>query len=203
MCIAPIVNLAVDRMTVKDVWPLLLCAFGWSFATTFPVVGRYIPAPSGLTAYSFLTLLGVYVVARFVRRLHDSDVRFREFVANGKMFLPIIGICLVFAAVGLGDYNSPFALTLAGSVLLLIKNCRISKHLGSVCAWLGPSMFSVYLMHSHGYGWGYLRMIQDGLIDKDVPIGIGYFLTALTVFCACTVADLPRRLVALLFKKPR
>ena len=203
MCLAPVVNLAIDRMTLMELYPMLLCAFGWSFATTLPVVGSYVPAPSGLTAYSFLTLLGVYVVARFVRRLYDADVRIRECVASGKMVLPIIGICLVFAAVGLGDYNSPFALTLAGSVLLLIKNCRISTRIGSVCAWLGPSMFSVYLMHSHGQGWGYLRMIQDGLIDKGVPIGIGYFLTALTVFCVCTVADLPRRLVAIFFKKSR
>lgn len=203
MCIAPIVNLAVDRMTVKDMCPLLLCAFGWSFATTLPVVGRYIPAPSGLTAYSFLTLLGVYVVARFVRRLHESDVRFREFAANGKMLLPIIGICLVLAAVGFGDYNSPFALMLAGGVLLLVNDCRISDRIGKACAWLAPSMFSVYLMHSHGHGWGCLRMIQDGLIDKGVPTGIAYLLTALTVFSVCTVADLPRRLVAIHFNKPR
>ena len=77
MCFAPMVNLAIDRMTVKELYPLVLVAFGWSFATTLPI-WRYVPSSPGLTAYSFLTLLGVDVVARFVRRIYDEGGAFLQ-----------------------------------------------------------------------------------------------------------------------------
>lgn len=203
MCLAPIVNLAIDRMAVKDIWPLLLCAFGWSFATTLPVISKYVPAPSGLTAYSFLTLLSVYVVARFVRRMSDNGARLMVYAANGKIVLPVVAMCLVLAAIGLNDYNSPFSIIIAGCALLMFKDLHVPKWIGRVCAWLGPSMFSVYLLHSHGQGWGYLRVIQDWLLDKGLSLGVAYILTALSVFIVCLVADLPRRFAAILFKKTK
>ena len=77
MCFAPILNegcrslsekFAADRMAaIKLAMPLVLCAFGWSFATTLPVVREYIPKPVGLESYSFLTLIGAYCVARIWR----------------------------------------------------------------------------------------------------------------------------------------
>ena len=200
MCFAPMVDLAVDRMTVKELYPLVLVAFLWSFATTLPIVS-YVPSSQGLTAYSFLTLLGVYVVARFAKRVYDEGGVFCRLVSNRKVVLLIIGISLVMAAIGLGDYNSPFAIMIAGGMFFLVKHCGIPSWLGRVCVWLGPSMFAVYLMHSHGQGWGYLREIQDGLLLRNVPIGGAYLLTALVVFVVCIVADLPRRMAAILLKK--
>jgi len=86
-------------------------------------------------------------------------------------------------------------------MFFLAKNCGVPSWLGRICVWLGPSMFAVYLMHSHGQGWGYLREIQDGLLLRNVPIGGAYLLTALVVFVVCIVADLPRRMAAILLKK--
>ena len=195
------VNLAIERMTIKELIPILLCVFGWSFATTLPIVNEYVPTAVGLTAYSFLTLFGVYVVARFVRRLYDSNDRFRRCAGNMKIVLSILCVCGVMAAIGLGDYNSPFALVLAGSFLLLFKACHLPDWAGKLCSWLGPSIFSVYLMHSHGQAWGYLREEQDFLLERGVPLGFAYLFTALTVFLVCIVADFPRRLVAISFKR--
>lgn len=200
MCLAPMVNLAIDRMTVKELYPLVLVAFGWSFATTLPVAG-YLPTSPGLTSYSFLTLLGVYVVARFARRLYDEGGAFYELMKNRKVVLLIVGVSLIMAAIGLGDYNSPFAITIAGGMLFMVKDCGIPSWLGRACVWLGPSMFSVYLMHSHGQGWGYLQEIQDRLLACNVPLLAAYLLTALVVFAVCIATDLPRRIVAMLLKR--
>lgn len=203
MCLAPIVNLAIERMTIRDICPMLLCTFGWSFATTLPVVSKYVPNSAGLSAYSFLTLLGVYVVARFVRRLYDANDRFREYATNMKLVLSILVIALPLVAIGLGDYNSPFALILAGCVFMLFKESRLPSSLGTLCSWIGPSMFSVYLLHSHGQAWGYLKKVMDSLLAQGMPLGVAYLTTALLVFCLCVVADSPRRVFAIVFNKKR
>lgn len=197
MCFAPIINLAIDRMTIKELYPIVLLVFGWSFATTLPICG-FIPSSPGLTAYSSLTLLGVYVVARFFKKLHDEGGRFFEVVSNKMVMLLILGVSLVMAAIGLGDYNSPFAVAIAGSVFFIFMNFRVPSWLGNVCVWLGPSMFSIYLMHSHEYGWGYFKMMEDGLLANSVPMPFVYGLTAIVVFVACLILDLPRRIIGLL-----
>lgn len=196
MCLAPVINLAIERMTVKELYPLALLVFGWSFVTTLPISG-FIPSSPGLTAYSSLTLLGVYIVARFFRRLYDEGGRF-EIVSNKMVMLLILGVSLVMAAIGLGDYNSPFAVAIAGSVFFIFINLTVPSWLGKVCVWLGPSMFSIYLMHSHGYAWGYLKIMEDWLVASLVPMPFVYGLTAIVVFGVCLILDLPRRIIGLL-----
>lgn len=200
MCFVPIINLAIDRMIIKELYPLVFLVFGWSFATTLPING-FIPSSAGLTAYSSLTLLGVYVVARFFRKLHDEGGRFFKIVSNKMVMLLILGVSLVMAAIGLGDYNSPFAVAIAGSVFFIFMNLTVPSWLGKVCVWLGPSMFSVYLSHSHGYAWGYFKIMENYLLANSVPVSMVYVLTAIVVFIVCIVADLPRRTIMIFNRK--
>ena len=67
-------------------------------------------------------------------------------------------------------------------------------------AWV-PSMFSVYLMHSHGLAWNYLAAIENGFLKSGVPLVFAYAFTAAVVFCTCVVGDLPRRGFVLLLAK--
>ena len=201
MCFAPMVNSAVERMTFRALYPLLLCAFGWSFATTLPVVKDYVPRTPGLAAFSFLTLLGVYVVARFCRRLYDTNDGFHRFVANRKFLAAIIAPSLLLAAIGFGDYNSPFAVLLAAGTFFVFHAFNLPDGIGRVFVWLAPSMFSVYLMHSHGHAWEYLKAVEDAVLSRGLPLPIAYLATACCVFVACVVLDLPRRLVAFVFKR--
>ena len=200
MCLAPIINLAIDRMTIKELYPIVLLVFGWSFATTLSICG-FIPSSAGLTAYSSLTLLGVYIVARFSRRLYDEGGMFFEIVSNKMVMLLILVVSLIMAAIGLGDYNSPFAVAIAGSVFFIFINFAVPSWLGNVCVWLGPSMFSVYLMHSHGYAWWYLKRIEDCLSANSVPMPIVYGLTAIAVFIMCLLADFLRRIILMFNRK--
>ena len=193
MCFAPMVNVAVEQMAIKHLYPIMLCAFGWSFATTLPVVCKYVPPTHGLTAYSFLTLLGVYIVARFARKCHENNPAFQLLIANRKLIALIVCVCLVCAAIGLNDYNSPFALVIAAGAFLLLLRMKIPTWLSRICIWLGPTMFSVYLMHSHGYAWKYLTAVEEYFLNVGVRLPFAYLLTAMCVFCTCVVWDMPRR----------
>ena len=211
MCFAPIVNCVyeyIEKMALQQrkkilvgvTAPLLLCTFGWSFATTLPYIGKYLPHTSGLTAYSFLTLLGAYAAARTLHILDDDGKL--DFLLNHRRWLFMgISACLVMCAVGFNDYNSPFALILAGGVLLLLKDQNMPIWVERICVWLCPSLFSVYLIHSHGYAWGYLKEVQDWLLSCGIPLGIAYLFTAIVVFIVCLLADLPRRAVVILLNK--
>ena len=190
------VNVAVERMTAKHLFPIMLCAFGWSFATTLPIVSVYVPSTPGLTAYSFLTLLGVYVVARFLRRCYDTNPNLRFLLSNKRFLVLIVCACLFCAAIGLGDYNSPFAFAIASGTFLLAMRMKIPIWLSRICAWLGPTMFSVYLIHSHGYAWKYLEVIENGFLNAGFGLPFAYIFTATSVFCVCVVLDVPRRMLS-------
>ena len=201
MCFAPMVNVAVERMTIKHLYPIMLCAFGWSFATTLPVVYKYVPPTHGLTAYSFLTLLGVYTVARFARKCYENNPTFQSLIANRKLIALIVCVCLVCAAIGLNDYNSPFALVIAAGTFLLLLRMKMPTWLSRICMWLGPTMFSVYRMHSHGYAWKYLTAVEEYFLNVGVRLPFAYLLTAACVFCVCIMLDLPRRMLCWILTK--
>ena len=73
--VAPVINplfeckcdKLTDRRVLNVVIPFLLLAFGWSFLSTLKVCQSWLPIPSGLGSYTPLTLVGVYVAARYCR----------------------------------------------------------------------------------------------------------------------------------------
>ncbi len=201
MCFAPIINLSIAKMTYIELYPLLLCAFGWSYATTLPYITDYVPKSSGVTAYSFLTLLGVYIFARFIRHIYENNMKLKSFLKNRKILLVIIIVCLISAGIGLGDYNSPFALLLATCVFLLFKEFNIHKYLVNIFTLLAPSMFSIYLLHSHKEAFGYISILENKIFSFNIPLSLTYLITAVIIFCICVLYDIPRRIFAYLLGK--
>lgn len=193
MCFAPMLNKAVEYST-KEFWnvfgPFLFVAFGWSFATTLPVLPRWVPQTPGLTSYSFLTLLGVYAVARFMRVADFKLPKLPRFV-----WMIVVGVCLVLSSIGFNDYNSPVAICIATLTFVWFKGLKMPEWLGRVCVWLGPSMFSIYLLHSHTASFAYMQKLEDCLLGANLPLALMYAVTAVVVFLLCVVADLPRRLI--------
>ena len=122
-------------------------------------------------------------------------------MGNRRIVLPAVAASLSMAAIGLGDYNSPFAVAIAGGVFFMLKGCGIPRWLGCTCKWLGPSMFSIYLIHSHGQAWGYLRNVEEWVLSAGVPLWLAWFATAAVVFAACVMADMPRRIVCAVLKR--
>lgn len=203
MCLAPMVNAAVDMKTSQKILgPLLLCAFGWSFATTLPIIGEWVPKANGLTAYSFLTLLGAYATARVLHE-HGLPAKAAKTLENKWVLAGAILLCAVMCAIGFNDYNSPFALLMAALTFLAFQRWQAPSWLGTVGVWLAPSMFSVYLIHSHGYAWGYLKASEDWLMGYGLPIWGAWILMALAIFVLGVGLDMPRRMGAKLWKGKR
>ena len=209
MCFAPLLNLACTQLIVTKwdssqgrkvlqvISPLLLCVFGWSFATTFPIVGKILPQSAGVTAYSFLMMVGVYTGARCLR-LNDHWIR--PLIFKQKVVV-IVGACLCLLAmiIGLEDYNSPFSFCFAALCFYFFSQVQVTSKVGMACVWLAPSMFSVYLMHSLGCAWEYLKGVEAYLLGKGLPLVVVFVCTAVAIFSVSVLLDIPRRIFILAY----
>ena len=107
----------------------------------------------------------------------------------------VLLLSLLLAGVGLGDYNSPFAFTLACMWFVLYKRMRMPRWLSSLCVILGPSMFSVYLLHTNGLGGQFIANSEEWWQSTlECSISLSVLLTAGAVFIFACLLDLPRRL---------
>ena len=212
MCLAPLIDIALEKVYLmfkthdymgifKIVSPYLACVFVWSFSCGLPGIRHVMPVATGLTGFSFTTLLGVYIAARLVRFAIESGNPKLLALNRKTVMIPCLVCCLFAASIGMGDYQSPFSLGIAACAFLLFMRLRLCKWLQCILTVLAPSMFSVYLMHSHGLAWNYLATIENGFLKSGVPLVLAYAFTAAVVFGACVVGDLPRRGFALVFMK--
>ncbi len=195
---SPMINAVIDgfdrRVALMALCPVLFAVFGWGWASTLPVLRRVVPLQPGLTAYSGLTLIGVYIAARLIRSYC---------VCGGGVKIPhywlLVGTLVVvpFALFGFARYNSPFALLLASITFIMFRQIHVGEFVGKILPWIVPSLFSVYLIHANGvFGFRCIReltMRWDGLS--------GCFMTAIVVFIGGIVLDIPRRIVVSVWKK--
>lgn len=191
MMFAPLINAGLKYVNRGGalLWPILLLVWGWGFGKTLPLIGDYLPNTAGIDAYGGLTLVAIYAAMRWVRET--------EVLSKLKTWQcgVILLLSLLLTGLGLGDYNSPFAFALACMWFVLYKRIRMPRWLSSLCVALGPSMFSVYLLHTNGLGG---QFIANGEVwwqnTLGCPISLSVLLTASVVFCSACLLDLPRRL---------
>lgn len=206
MCFAPLCNIFCDEMSnrfkngevklvLTSLIPVLVCIFGWSFATTLPFLNLIVPKSSGLTELSFLTLIGIYIVARLLHQNKQLMIKYVSFFSNKGLMVFFVGVVLFLASMGLSNLNSPIAVILAGLMFFLFSHIRMSLYWGLICKWLAPSMFSIYLLHVHRAGWQYIKVIEQYFVmELGLSVYLTFLLTALLIFTVCLVLDVPRRL---------
>ena len=187
MFLSPLVNKNIE---MKIVWPVLFLVFCWGGVGSIQHIGRLMPRSSGVTEYSGLTLLGVYIAARLCRK-YDLIERL-----DGRNSL--IGFILLYIIAGLGwyEYCSPIALGLAMIAFKWGQKIQI----GAVGELFAPSAFSIYLLHSNPHGFLLMRTFEGFLIDHGISIFLSYFIVAATVFFVCALIDIPRRVCCAVFK---
>ncbi len=97
------------------------------------------------------------------------------------------------------DYCSPVVIALACVVFLLFLELRFPRWLCEICAYIAPSMFSVYLLHegSNSETAMFLPRKLERLIAMEdsgmVEVGISVLITTFVVFFVCLSIDLIRR----------
>lgn len=169
----------------------MFLVFGWGGLYCIPYFGRLVPRTAGVTAYSGLTLFGVYVAARLFRK-YQIEQWF-----DSRRSAVLFGCLCVVAGIGWYEYCSPIALGLAMIAFVWGRRIRI----GAIGQWLAPSMFSVYLLHSNKHGFALMNKFEWFVISKGMPVLASYFLVAITVFLLCVIIDIPRRIVCNVSKR--
>ena len=197
MCLAPLVDSALNgckREIISRLLPLFIVAFGWSYLSFTPKVMAYVPKVSGFGALTFLTLLGIYAVARIYKVFN-----LERYLYN-KAGLFILVICIILTAIGLGHYCSPFSFMLVAVAFTFWRKVRLPNWAESCAKLISPSIFAVYLLHANGFGYHVIKSLENRTIDLGVSLYPTYFLVAIVIFICCIVLDIPRRLLVMILK---
>ena len=91
MLISPCINAAFESLSEDKLLPvalpLLAIPFCWSFGHDVPILRRFIPGTDGLSAYSGLTFIGVYVAGRLARRFESRIIISMSQLQNRLLWL--------------------------------------------------------------------------------------------------------------------
>lgn len=182
------------KVALRLVVPLAVLVFVWSWAASYNFTAAFVPRTSGLTAYSSVTLVGIYALARIVRfcGLHE---RIPTWAA-----LLLFPVCLGLSMLKLGVYNSPIAFGAAFAGFVLCWRLPLPRFVATSAGILGPSMFSVFLLHTNGWVLPALRGWSDGLVARDLPLLGAFVVLVLAVYVGGILLDFPRRVLLALHR---
>ena len=144
----------------------------------------YVPSTPGLGAFSGLSLIGAYAVARAC-----AETGWLNRISKSWCAVVLVALAPI-AAIRFGAYNSPVALVMAACAFRLFEDVRVAPRVGSIVKILSPSLFSIYLLQINGF------------VFSGVPkLGIYPILTGVVIFVCTLVLDVPRRLVGRFIKR--
>lgn len=189
MLFAPVIDSA--RLSLKVVLPLLLGVFVWGFACDMPIGTSILPHTAGLTALSGITFVGIYVAVRAFKQSKYVDC------LTTKQLIWIAALSAIICECGFYKHNSPFSLSLALSLVLIMQRMPpcLPRYIGEAALLLSPSLFAVYMYHT-GAGFNVLKSIERYLVsDAGLSVYITHVVTALFVFWGCVAIDIPRRVL--------
>ncbi len=194
MCIVPL----LDEKRMKYALPLLGVVFGWSFLVIYRHGSLFLPRPIGFSAFSFLTLLGIYLATRLARQ-NGWFEKLPVWILCGVV---IVSAAIIFVVPGAGANNSPVALVWIFVLFSLFLRIRSLGKLSAVIYFIAPSMFGIYLIHCVLYfpgipasNHGLINTFLHNLSAARVSLWANYILTMLGVFGLSLAVEIVRRLL--------
>lgn len=214
---APLINAAIDHLrgqsegALRTAWFVYACMMVMSWVP-IDISGVHIHI-RGWEGHSFNQLCFMYVTGRvlagcdFVHRIKKGWLYAAAVLLMSANYAWAIATGLTRGnefwqsmLVGTRGNNNPIIILLAIAIFLILLRSEPPRWLGRVCMFLGPSMFSVYLLHeatNHG--------LSVALYNKYLFIQGGQFVaiiaTAILVYSVCIAFDLIRRMAFLLLSK--
>ena len=212
MFLSPLLNAAIDALAVQGkralvgTWAIMAIGF---FAGT-NLLGRISAVrPSGFGTHTTLTLVLVYVTARVARRVFDRPIALKPLLCACAIFPlgmllsttqnlicgMIIGKFNLWPS--LGYYDPAVYIFAIALMLIFLWHIKVPQWLGSLCQFLGPSMFGVYLLHDATQigPWIY-RIPERFLVDHTtIHVAVITLGCAVFTFVVCIGVDLLRRLM--------
>lgn len=194
LLMTPILNAALEKLfaphetvarrTAIIAFTILLI---WSWLQELWGIRDWIPTMPGMGMKSFMALIYIYLIGRWVRFADALNV------LSGKVWAIWVG-CVALIPI-FGSNISPVTLFYAIVVFRLFQRIRVPERLGTCIAWVVPSLFAVYLLHTNEFGFSAIAQYVHVLMGHGLPRYVAYVTCALSVFVVCLLLDVPRRLV--------
>lgn len=205
MLFAPMINLPFEsgKGIVSGVMPLLILVFVWSYLVENTFIASLMPSPPprGFGAYSFLTLMGVYLCGRICRMKAVG-----AFLSRQSVWPMLVVISLLIGYFKPLVYNNIFAVLLSSAIFFALLKVTLPRWVGKAALFVAPSTFPIYLLHTNCTGYGIINMIESRLLYAGLD-GVGYIfavsVTAIIVFLSGLLIDCSRRVLLRIIKKPK
>lgn len=193
----------LTREKAQRLWrislPIMIAVFGWGFLTKFNALAPLVPTVNGLQAFSPITLFASYLVGRNLVVWEKLNSKVSWKLSAGCFVGSFTLLCVLRSY--LSGYNSLVSVVLAVSAFLLFREIHVPERFAKIILAVSPSMFAVYLIHTHMYwvGMEHSYMVFGREVLKSLSPHLGSALavgvTALIVFGCALLLDLPRRMV--------
>jgi len=199
--LSPILNSIVACLTAEDkklcreAFASVALISGAVYAIAWPMHCHWVPQVRFfLTIGSpcqFGTICAIYLIARMMNVCRFFD--------RMHAIVPVVCVAcscgLAMYSHKFSYYNSPIDLVFAASLFCIFHKFKAGYYkLNQLVATIAPSMFFVYLYHSHGNpGFEILRLFQTLLVDNGMPVFLGWITTALAIFAIGVALDSVRR----------
>ena len=141
----------------------------------------------------FGTICVIYLLARVIR-VTEFFNRMNNFAAGiGVM----VSVALAMHSYKFSYYNSPIAFLFAASLFYFFQRISLQNvFLTKMVLWIAPSMFFVYLYHSHqDPGFQMIKAFETQLVNSGLNIPFVWFLTAVIIFVLGVGIDVLRRVL--------
>ena len=196
---SPVLNAFVENVDKKTFASILLAFF------TFQTIYGWLYSTCAFfnDGYSAISLMGIYLLARYLRFYPNRFWEITRWKHNLVMFLVciIINLSLEVAAVALDSdalhtriaisYTNPFTIIAGVYVLLLFASLKFCSKLIN---WVALSAFAVLLFHLNYHVIGYYKLLIKTIYNSYSGVSCLSFLVLILggVFLICVIADKAR-----------
>lgn len=215
LALSPVLNTIVSCITSTDgrirkdaLLSVLICVLA-IYGLAWPMHCHWMPRIRFFLTLGcpcqFGTICVIYLLARVVK-VSGVFNRMNNFSAVAGL---LISVALAMYSYKFSYYNSPIAFLFSLSLFYLFYQCRFSgKKFLNVILWVAPSMFFVYLYHSHqDPGFSMIKSFESCLVSRGLPVPLSWLLTAFVIFAGGIVIDSLRRtfleVIVTCFKKSK
>lgn len=215
MLIAPLLNAGIDALVNSRRAALLAGGGVMAIVALTWLPGHFMTGinANGSGQFSFVNMMGVYIVARILKQINFEKVSLKTLMIGPMIWA--IGIVMIGGAKTLlqvvrrlphtsatwdflAFYDAPHYWVMALSMLLIfVWHVRVPDWLGRVCLFIAPSMFPIYLMHTTtGIGHEVMFRLEEVISqNSSIHPALIIVITAVCVFVGCLLIDLIRRAV--------
>ena len=192
-CFLPLLDAAVAALDRRQLWET---AVGLSVLLSLLPTVLQRDAFDLKAGYHALWLMAVYVIGAYF-----GKYGFPRWLTPAKALLGYGGLsCLSWAVRVFGgsgallQYTSPTVLGAGVCLLAWFQGLRLPRWMGRAVSFAAPLSFSVYLIHAHPLVWKHVLADRFASFASHAAPGLVLRAvgTALAVYVACSLLDLPR-----------